>query len=201
MSFKDQVKNDIAVFLNQDEFAETHTINGKEVVCVLDLLDQKQLELKGTTTINASLIMQVGEITAPKSNDIMTLDGEVYSVSKVTNSLCLMHIDLVKETGMFNKPIDIYNATTIDRGGGWTEMALGTLFHSCNAYIRNQSGYEIFKSNTKLETSQTLFKIPYVEGLEKSMILVYKGKHYDILHIDNIEEQNVFVDLICEKVE
>ena len=36
-AFKDAVSKDVkAVFLNLDEFANEHTLNGKTVVCVVD---------------------------------------------------------------------------------------------------------------------------------------------------------------------
>lgn len=37
MSFRDQALRDIhEVFLNPDEFGETHLVNGKEIVCIVD---------------------------------------------------------------------------------------------------------------------------------------------------------------------
>ncbi|TGE36883.1 hypothetical protein E4K67_17440 [Desulfosporosinus fructosivorans] len=36
MSFKDQLTKDLDVFLNTDEFAELHAINGVELVCTVD---------------------------------------------------------------------------------------------------------------------------------------------------------------------
>lgn len=36
MSFKNQIQQDLAVFFNQDEFADTHTIDGKPVKAIIE---------------------------------------------------------------------------------------------------------------------------------------------------------------------
>ena len=39
MSFKEMVQQDVTtVFLNMDELADLHNVNGKEAVCVLDIV-------------------------------------------------------------------------------------------------------------------------------------------------------------------
>ena len=205
MSFKEQLNQDIqTVFINTSEFAETHSINGKLVECVVMSADKNMAMqyLEGTTTAYKSIAIASSLLSSvPQANEHIEFDGTLFKVSSISEVLGMTHIDLTQPIGKFNKQIEIYTATTIDKGGGWTETVLGDLFYKCNAYIRNQSGDEVFKLNTRIETLQTLFKVPYIEGITKDMILVYKGKHYDIKHIDNIEENDIFIDLICEKVD
>ena len=49
MSFKDMVAADAKVFLNPEEFGETHDLNGKACVCVLssDMTDERKAALPG----------------------------------------------------------------------------------------------------------------------------------------------------------
>jgi len=52
MSFKEQLKKDLDVFINQDEFAELHTLNGVELPVVVDndrLLQRTQKEFDGVS--------------------------------------------------------------------------------------------------------------------------------------------------------
>lgn len=204
MSFKDQLNQDIAIFLNKDEFAEVHSINNQNVECIIDSVDKNEslAYMDGSTTVDKSICLQASLLNViPQPNSLLQLDEDLVKVYKVSNLEGMLYLDVSKSAGKFDKQIEIYTTTIVDKGGGWEVVELGEVFVSCKAYIRNQSSGEIFKLSTRLETQQCLFKIPHVEGLEKSMILVYKNCNYDIVSIDNIEENDIFIDLICEKVE
>lgn len=202
MSFKDQMNQDIqTVFINTDEFAELHSINGQEIGCIVDSVDKNE-SMQGYTVIDKSICLQASLLNViPKTNDIILFDNSLVIVYKASNLAGMIYLDVSQSIGKFNKDITIYNTKLVGQGGGWEEVELDDIFVSCKAYIRNQSSSEVFKLSTRLEKQQTLFKIPYVSGLNKSMILVYKDCNYNIISIDNIEEDNVFIDLICEKVE
>lgn len=205
MSFKDQMNQDIqTVFINTDEFAELHSINGQEIGCIVDSVDKNESMqyMQGYTVIDKSICLQASLLNViPKTNDIILFDNSLVIVYKASNLAGMIYLDVSQSIGKFNKDITIYNTRLVGQGGGWEEVELDDIFVSCKAYIRNQSSSEVFKLSTRLEKQQTLFKIPYVSGLNKSMILVYKDCNYNIISIDNIEENNIFIDLICEKVE
>lgn len=205
MSFKDQLNQDIqTVFLNTDEFAELHSINGKEIGCIVDSVDKNESMqyMQGYTIIDKSICLQASLLNViPKTNNLILFDEDLVRVYKVSNLAGMLYLDVSQSIGKFDKDIAIYNTKEVEVGGGCLEIEIDDIFVSCKAYIRNQSSSEVFKLSTRLEKQQTLFKIPYVEGLEKSMILVYKNCNYNIISIDNIEEDNIFIDLICEKVE
>ena len=205
MSFKDQLNQDIqTVFINTDEFAEMHSINGTKIGCIVDSVDKNESMqyMQGYTVIDKSICLQASLLNViPKTNDVILFDDNFVMVYKVSKLEGMLYLDVSQSVGKFDKDIVIYNTKLIDQGGGWEEVELDGIFISCKAYIRNQSSSEVFKLSTRLEKQQTLFKIPYVQGLKKSMILVYKDCNYNIISIDNIEENDIFTDLICEKVE
>lgn len=205
MSFKDQLNQDIqTVFINTGEFAEMHSINGKAIGCIVDSVDKNEpLSLMdGSTTVDKSVCLQANLLNViPKTNDLILFDDDLVRVYKVSNLAGMLYLDVSQSIGKFDREVAIYTTRLVNQGGGWEDVELGGIFVSCKAYIRNQSSSEVFKLSTRLEKQQTLFKIPYVEGLKKSMILVYKDCNYNIISIDNIEENNIFIDLICEKVE
>lgn len=204
MSFKEQLNQDIGIFINQSEFAEMHSINGIEIGCIVDSVDKNEslAFMDGSTTVDRSICLQASLLNViPKTNDIILFDDDLVRVYKVSNLAGMLYLDVSQSIGKFDKDVAIYNTKIVDQGGGWKKVELDDIFVSCKAYIRNQSSSEVFKLSTRLEKQQTLFKIPYVEGLNKSMILVYKDCNYNIISIDNIEENNIFIDLICEKVD
>ncbi|KYD02641.1 hypothetical protein B4102_0235 [Heyndrickxia sporothermodurans] len=42
MNFKDQLKKDLAIFINVDEFGEVHTLGKKEIVMIIDEDDNQE---------------------------------------------------------------------------------------------------------------------------------------------------------------
>ena len=50
ISFKEQLEVDLDIFINADEFAETHNINGQDVICVLEGLTTKEQITKANGT-------------------------------------------------------------------------------------------------------------------------------------------------------
>lgn len=98
-SFKDILKNDIkAIFLNPEEFGETHTVQGREMTIVLDDIEnvEREKKLQSTTAggIHARQILMYvaaddfGAFPAP--GGLITLDGGRYTV-----------VDATDEAGMY----------------------------------------------------------------------------------------------------
>lgn len=204
MSFKDQLSQDIqSVFINTSEFAEVHSINNQNIECIVDSVGKNESLplMEGSITLDKSICFQTSLLNViPQPNESLKFDDDLVKVYKVSNLEGMLYLDVSESIGKFDKDIAIYTTKSVDRNG-WEVVELDSIFVSCKAYIRNQNSSEVFKMSTRLEKQQTLFKIPYINGIKKSMILVYKGDNYDIISIDNIEENNVFIDLICEKVE
>jgi len=54
MNFKDILENDIQnIFLNLEEFGETHNLNGTDVICVTDEDSFQEKEISGKLTIES----------------------------------------------------------------------------------------------------------------------------------------------------
>ncbi len=86
-SFKEQVSTDLNKFINLDHFAETHTVEGKEIKVVLD--DDKlveRLERQGGTELglaDADLLMfaKVADLPPRKApGSALNIDGREYIV-------------------------------------------------------------------------------------------------------------------------
>lgn len=80
MNFKDAAAQDIATFLNIDEFADTHTINNVEVQAILDE-DLKQRDgglayAEGVYFADCTLYVAAGLIHLPVIGELLTIDGK-----------------------------------------------------------------------------------------------------------------------------
>lgn len=201
-SFKEQLSQDITdVFMNTLEFAETHSINGKSVECVVMSAD-KDTPLKymeGTITSYKSIAVASSLLDSiPQPNDYINFDGTLFKVSTSSEVLGMTYIDLGLPIGKFNRAITIQQYTTTKVNGfpkeTWSD------FHSCNAYMRNMNADDMLKLGT-IVNNQTIFvKMPYHEGITSKMRLVYNSQAYAITKVDNIEFNNEFIDLVCEAV-
>ena len=88
MTFKEIVKNDVRqVFMNLDEFSETHTINGKEMPVQIDSNEQIEREKRLNQNMdgiykNQKLIYVSAEESGPmpKQGAMLNMDGRMYKV-------------------------------------------------------------------------------------------------------------------------
>ena len=105
MSFKDMVAADIsAVFLNPDEFGETHILEGRKCTCVVSgwATDDRKAAIQGgkrtpdglhgdfiTVCVAASDLDKV-----PVEGTPFRMDGKRYKVDKCTNDMGMLTIEL-----------------------------------------------------------------------------------------------------------
>ncbi|WP_295157143.1 hypothetical protein [Selenomonas sp. AE3005] len=103
-AFKDMLAEDLTnVFINADEFADEHEINGETILCVvqspteqekfLQGLDYRGFEgIHGQTTIVHVKKELIGEV--PAEGEVMTLDGEPMVVDSCVDDMGLLSITL-----------------------------------------------------------------------------------------------------------
>lgn len=90
MSFKEQMKQDMDIFLSCEEFAETHEYNGLDIPVIVD--EDKLMELKLRENEHSDGIFQGQKLLYLKDTDVntepfegqrITFDGEMYRVNSV----------------------------------------------------------------------------------------------------------------------
>ena len=87
MSFKDEIAADLdAVFLELNEFAETHRVEGKDITCVIDS-DKGQRKNDGAMYDLAQadfiLMAKTADLPARKeAGSVLNLDGRELNVSE-----------------------------------------------------------------------------------------------------------------------
>ena len=100
MSFKDQIKQDLSdVFLNLDEFADIHRIEGKEVQVVIDSDMLEKLSKIGDNRIHgmdeADMVIMGKASDLPENLDpgrLLNLDGREVIVVTTTSEMGLVQI-------------------------------------------------------------------------------------------------------------
>ncbi len=104
MGFKEQVENDINVFLNLDEFAEIHNLNGIECPAVAtdDSTRSHNKVLGGSRFTDGlhgdSVRLQVrtSDLPAiPVQGTNFKYDGKLYKVASCTNNMGVLNISLM----------------------------------------------------------------------------------------------------------
>lgn len=100
MSFKDQIKRDLSdIFLNLDEFADLHRIEGKEVPVVIDSDIMAKLSKIGDNRIHgmdeADMVIMGKASDLPENLDpgrLLNLDGREVIVVTTTSEMGLVQI-------------------------------------------------------------------------------------------------------------
>lgn len=100
MSFKDQIKQDLSdIFLNLDEFADLHRIEGKEVPVVIDSDIMAKLSKIGDNRIHgmdeADMVIIGKASDLPENLDpgrLLNLDGREVIVVTTTSEMGLVQI-------------------------------------------------------------------------------------------------------------
>lgn len=100
MSFRDQIKQDLSdVFLNLDEFADLHRIEGKEVPVVIDSDIMAMLSKIGDNRIHgmdeADMVIMGKASDLPENLDpgrLLNLDGREVIVVTTTSEMGLVQI-------------------------------------------------------------------------------------------------------------
>lgn len=100
MSFKDQIKQDLSdIFLNLDEFADLHRIEGKEVPVVIDSDILAKLSKIGDNRIHgmdeADMVIMGKASDLPENLDpgrLLNLDGREVIVVTTTSEMGLVQI-------------------------------------------------------------------------------------------------------------
>lgn len=100
MSFKDQIKQDLSdIFLNLDEFADLHRIEGKEVPVVIDSDIMAKLSKIGDNRVHgmdeADMVIMGKASDLPENLDpgrLLNLDGREVIVVTTTSEMGLVQI-------------------------------------------------------------------------------------------------------------
>lgn len=91
-AFKDAIKNDVkSVFINLDEFAESHIVNGESVSCIVEKditagRDGREVNFEGVFMNTLTIYIASGDMDSrPVEGQYIDFDGEDYRVMNVSD--------------------------------------------------------------------------------------------------------------------
>lgn len=95
MTLKDQIASDLedgAVWFNENEFADWHTVNGARVLCEIGALDNAPHTVRrligGIVRDSSYLLIRTREFrTKPRSDQGIEIDGTSYRISNVMEDI------------------------------------------------------------------------------------------------------------------
>ncbi|ADE57242.1 hypothetical protein [Aminobacterium colombiense] len=101
--FKDFVQSDLSTFFNSSEFATSHAINGKEILCVIDesLIHERRLQSRAEAVdgvFSKEIILYVKTVDIecePLRGEEFRLDGSLFFVEEVGHIGGVLEITLV----------------------------------------------------------------------------------------------------------
>ena len=102
--------------------------------------------------------------------------------------------------GEFNKKISIYSVV-IGKDSAGFHTKPRTLVLSPYASVKTTRGMTLIKNGTDFEKAFTNFTIrfPHV-AINRDMEVDFRGKTYTIEYLNNVNEENVFLEMQCKEV-
>lgn len=77
----------LTVFMNMEEFAEVHEINGRRLRCIIDTneADTAPSLYEGVYTLLTTVYVLSSEIRAPAVDEVFTIDNVMFVVKNVSD--------------------------------------------------------------------------------------------------------------------
>ena len=77
----------LTVFMNMEEFAEVHEINGRRLLCIIDTneADTAPSLYEGVYTLLTTVYVLSSEIRAPAVDEVFTIDNVMFVVKHVSD--------------------------------------------------------------------------------------------------------------------
>lgn len=106
----------------------------------------------------------------------------------------------IYRAGDFKYKIEIYSVVYgKDSSGFMTETE--TLVLSPYASIKTTKGFTLIVNNSDFEKALTNFTIRYpITPINRDMIIKYRGKKYEILYLNNVDEANTLLEIQAKEV-
>lgn len=101
--FKDCIKTDLDTFINYDEFADIHDIDGKKIKCIFDEdifkernISSETRHFEGVFKNVFSIFIKTEDIEKPSISQHMYVDNYLYLVTNVSESDGMYEIELTR---------------------------------------------------------------------------------------------------------
>lgn len=69
------------------------------------------------------------------------------------------------------------------------------------AHLENLTGSELEQAAQINSRINTRFKVRWDSGIRATMRIVYKSRNYNIIYVNNVDERDKYMELLCERLE
>lgn len=110
-------------------------------------------------------------------------------------------MNLVKNAGEFNKRISIVREVVTKDSEGFPTSEPTTIL-TPYASVKTTKGYTLIANGSDFEKATTNFTIRYPATVEvnRKDKIHFKGKEYEILYLNNVDEANVLLEIQAKEV-
>jgi len=109
-------------------------------------------------------------------------------------------MNIVKNAGQFNKRIEIVRATTTKDDLGFKEESDVVILRPF-AKVKTTKGFTLIANGSDFEKATTNFTIRYPQTvITRDDVIIFRGKRYEILYLNNIDEANVELEIQAKEV-
>lgn len=106
----------------------------------------------------------------------------------------------VKDAGEFNKKIQIVNRVESKDAAGFP-VYTDTVVLEPWAKVKTTKGFTLIVNNSDFEKALTNFTIRYpVTPITRDMIILFRGKEYEIRYLNNVNEANVELEIQAKEI-
>ena len=102
--------------------------------------------------------------------------------------------------GKYNRKIKIVSETITKDSSGFPVKSQTVVLEPW-AEVKTTKGFTLIINNTDFEKAFTNFTIRYpLTTITRDMLILYKGKTYEIQYLNNINEENIELEIQAKEV-
>ena len=107
---------------------------------------------------------------------------------------------IVTNAGDFNRQIEIVRVTITKDAAGFPVVTETTIL-SPFAKVKTTKGFTLIANGSDFEKATTNFTIRYpVTQITRDDIILFRGKRYEILYLNNVDEADVVLEIQAKEV-
>ena len=107
----------------------------------------------------------------------------------------------IADAGAFKHKIQIVRETITKDKDGFPSKT-DTIVLEPYAIVKTTKGFTLIVNNSDFEKALTNFTIRYPKAttIDRDMIILFRGKRYEILYLNNVDEANVLLEIQAKEV-
>ena len=107
----------------------------------------------------------------------------------------------IPDAGEFKHKIQIVSGSYVKDSSGFKTWTQSAVIIEPYAIVKTTKGFTLIVNNTDFEKALTNFTIRYpITPINRDMRINYRGKVYEILYLNNVNEENVLLEIQAKEI-